>query len=286
MENSVKIGDYNKLTVTKVVNFGVYLDGGDEENNGWGEILLPARYVPADCEVGQELQVFVYFDSEDRIIATTETPKAKVGEFAYLRVTDVNDAGAFLDWGLAKDVLVPYNQQANRMRKGAFCLVYLYQDEESERVTASSKVSRFLNKQPPEYKVGDVVDGLVMAQTDLGYKVIINHCHTGMLYHNEIFASLKIGQRVSVQVKKIRDDEKIDLKLQTVSKNNLSELEQTILDKLARNHGLLRVGDKTPPAEIYQLFGVSKKNFKRAVSHLYKQRLIVVKADSIALANS
>ncbi len=285
MRNSVIIGDYNILTVTKIVDFGVYLDGGDVDDGGWGEILLPARFVPADCEVGQQLRVFVYFDSEDRIIATTETPKARVGEFAYLRVVDVNDAGAFLDWGLSKDLLVPYNQQANRMRKGAFYLVYIYQDDESERITASSKVSRFLNKQLPEFTVGETVSGLVMAQTDLGYKIIIQHCYTGMLYHNEVFSPLKIGQPIDVIIKKIRDDGKIDLKPVTLSKHNLSELEQTILDKLVHNHGLLQIGDKTPPAEIYQLFGVSKKNFKRAVSHLYKQRLILVTADTLTLAN-
>lgn len=279
--NNILIGRYNTLRITKIVDFGVYLDGGDETNGGWGEILLPARSVPADSNVGDEVAVFIYFDSEDRIIATTEKPKACVGEFAYLRAVDVNAAGAFLDWGLAKDVLAPYPEQATKMRQGAFYLVYLFQDDESERVTASSRISRFLNQTTPTYNVGESVPAIVMASTDLGYKAIINHSHTGMLYHNEVFEPLKIGQQIAVTIKKIREDGKIDLALPSPDKHNLSELEQKILDKLANNHGILRMGDKTPPEEIYQVFKVSKKNFKRALSRLYKQRLITVSADSI-----
>ncbi len=280
---TIKIGQYNTLRVTKVVDFGLYLDGGDIDQGGWGNILLPARYVPADTEVGDELTVFIYFDSEDRIIATTEKPKACVGEFAYLRVVDVNAAGAFLDWGLPKDLLVPYVQQARKMRQGAYYLVYVYQDEESERVTASAKLSRFLDNTPPDYPRGKPLDATVMAKTDLGYKVIIENRHSGMLYHNEVFTTLNIGQKVKVFVRKIREDGKIDVKLETVSKHQLSALEQTILAKLAANQGFLRVSDKTPPEEIYRLFSVSKKNFKRALSRLYKQRLIVIEADYIAL---
>lgn len=280
---TIAIGQYNTLTVTKIVDFGLYVDGGDENDEGWGEILLPARYVPADCEVGSEIRVFIYFDSEDRIIATTQEPKATVGQFAYLRVVDVNATGAFLDWGLPKDLLVPYSQQANRMRQGAYYLVYVYQDDESERVTASSKLSPFLNQSIPAYATNESVSGIVLAQTDLGYKVIINHQHTGMLYHNEVFQPLKIGQPLTVKIKKIREDNKIDLSLDLPDKRDLSELEQRILAKLAANHGILRLGDKTPPEAIYAAFAVSKKNFKRAVSRLYKQRLIVVEAERITL---
>lgn len=282
----VNIGCWNELTVTKNVDFGVYLDGGNPNDGGWGEILLPARYVPADLHVGNTINVFIYFDSEDRIIATTETPKATVGQFAYLRAVTVNRLGAFPDWGLPKDVLAPFSEQGNRMRKGAFYLVYLFQDEESERITASSRVSRFLNQHPPQYTVGEVVNGLVMAETDLGYKVIINHQHTGMLYHNEIFQPLKIGQPLTLTIKKIRDDNKIDLQLNHPQKADLSELEHAILGKLAANHGVLNIGDKTPPEVIYKAFKVSKKNFKRAVSRLYKQRLIEVDANSIQLAST
>lgn len=277
----VIIGQWQALNVSKIVDFGVYLDGGDANDGGWGEILLPARYVPADCEVGQAVEVFVYFDSEDRIIATTDKPKATVGQFAYLRVADVNPAGAFLDWGLPKELLAPYAEQANKMRVGAYYVVYIFQDEESERLTASSRISRFVNKTPPQYHVGEVIDALVIAQTDLGYKCIINHQHWGMLYHNEVFESLNVGQHVVANIKKIREDGKIDLQLPQPKKSDLSELEQKIMDRLSANHGLLRVGDKTDPTVIYQQFGVSKKNFKRAVSRLYKQRLIQVEAERI-----
>lgn len=280
----VKIGQWQLLTIIKVVEFGIYLDGGNPNDGGWGEILLPARYVPADCVVGDEIRVFVYFDSEDRIIATTDTPKATVGQFAYLRVADVNRAGAFLDWGLPKDLLAPYAEQANKMQKGAYYVVYVFQDEESERLTASSRISRFVDKTPPDYHVGDSADVLVIAQTDLGYKCIINHRHWGMLYHNEVFEPLNVGQNVVASIKKIREDGKIDLQLPQPKKSDLSTLEQTIMDTLHSNHGLLRMGDKTDPKVIYQRFGVSKKNFKRAVSRLYKQRLIHVEAERITLA--
>ncbi len=277
----IKIGKYNTLVVTKVVDFGLYLDGGDIDAGGWGNILLPARYVPADINIGDEVNVFIYFDSEDRIIATTETPKVSVDEFAFLRVVDVNKAGAFLDWGLPKDLLVPYVQQANRMQTGAYYVVYVYQDDESERVTASAKLSKFLDKTPANYKKNKKLSGLVMAKTDLGYKVIIENAHTGMLYHNEVFTKLNIGQKVNVFINKIRDDGKIDLRLETIKKTELSTLEQQILSRLSANNGILKMNDKTPPEEIYRAFSVSKKNFKRALSHLYKQRLIIIEKDYI-----
>lgn len=282
----IKIGQWQSLKVTKIVDFGVYLNGGDEEFGGWGDILLPARYAPADAEIGDSIYVFIYFDSEDRIIATNDIPKATVGQFAYLRVVDVNKAGAFLDWGLPKDLLVPYAEQANKMRTGAYYIVYIYQDEESMRVTASSRISRFISKNHPTYSKDEVIDVLVIAETDLGYKCIVNHQHWGMLYRNEVFEPLSIGQKLRALIKKIRDDGKIDLQLPQPKKYNLSELEQSIMDRLHANHGLLRVGDKTDPQVIYRLFRVSKKNFKRAVSRLYKQRLISVEAEKITIQNT
>lgn len=281
---TIKIGQWQTLVVTKLVDFGVYLDGGETGQGGWGEILLPLRYVPQSCEVGQALSVFVYFDSEDRIIATTEKPKATVGEFTYLRVKDVNQAGAFLDWGLPKDLMVPYAEQANKMRVGAYYIVYIYLDDESERITASSRVSRFVKQSVADYRTGETVNLLVMAQTDLGYKCIINHQHWGMLYHNEVFEVLTIGQKLPALIKKIRQDGKIDLCLPQPKKEDLSELEQVIMNQLDANNGRLRVGDKTDPKDIYRLFKVSKKNFKRALSRLYKKRLILVEAEQILKA--
>lgn len=275
------IGNVNRLTVVKMVNFGVYLDGGNPNDGGWGEILLPLREVPSNCAIGDQLSVFIYFDSEDRLIATSKTPLASVGKFAFLRVVDVNRAGAFLDWGLPKDVLVPYAEQSKPMRKGAFYVVYVYQDEESERITASSKLSKFLDNTETTYRVGDCVEGLIMAQTDLGYKVIINHAHTGMVYQNEVFSPLNIGQTLTVVVKKIRHDGKIDLRVPQPDKHDLSDLEHTIMQRLSANHGVLALGDKTPPKDVYRVLGVSKKHFKRAISRLYKQRLIVVEDNRI-----
>lgn len=272
----VRIGRWNNLTISKIVDFGVYLDGGDCEDDGWGDILLPSRYVPEAAKIGDSVDVFVYFDSEDRITATTDKPQALVGEFAYLRVIDTNAAGAFLAWGLPKDLLVPYSEQAKKMRLGAFYMVYIFVDVESQRITASTKISRFLSTSPPDYQIGQQLSGMVMAKTDLGYKVIIEHRHVGMLYHNEIFTALKIGQSLPVIVQKIRPDNKIDLKLIAPDKHDLSALEDDILKRLAANNGVLHMGDKTPPETIYQVFGVSKKHFKRAVSRLYKQRLISV----------
>lgn len=281
MSNTLQIGDFNTLKIIKKVDFGIYLDG-----NEWGEILLPSRYVPTGCVVGEQLSVFIYFDSEDRIIATREVPKAHVGQCAYLRVVDVNAAGAFLDWGLPKDLLVPYVEQPIKMRKGAFYLVYIYQDDESERMTASAKLGRFLDKTPVPYQHDETVNGMVMAKTDLGYKVVIEHTHTGLLYDNEVFEPLKVGQTVTVTIIKIREDGKIDLRLPQPKKTDLSILESDILQRLQANHGQLSLGDKTPPETIYQVLGVSKKNFKRAVSRLYKQRLIVVEAQRIYLSNN
>lgn len=281
MLEQIKIGRFNDMAVVKRVDFGVYLDGGE-----WGEILLPARYVPSPCVMGDVLSVFVYFDSEDRIIATRETPAAQVGQCAYLRVVDVNAAGAFLDWGLPKDLHVPYVEQNRKMRKGAFYVVAIYQDEESERITASAKLGKFLDNTPPPYTREQTVRGMVMAKTDLGYKVIIEHTHTGLLYDNEIFTSLNIGQAIEVVVAKIREDGKIDLRLPQPPKDDLSVLENEILQRLRANHGQLALGDKTPPETVYQVLGVSKKNFKRALSRLYKQRLILVEAQRITLTDN
>ncbi len=259
MIKKLQIGGYNTLTVTKIVDFGVYLDG-----HNWGEILLPGRYVPENCTIGDSLSVFVYFDSEDRIIATCETPKACVGQCAYLRVVDVNAAGAFLDWGLPKDLLVPYAEQNSKMRQGMFYWVYVLQDQESERLIASAKLQRFLDKTPAPFHQGQTVNAQVLAKTDLGYKVIIEHSHTGLLYDNEVFTPLTTGQALTVNIRKIRDDGKIDVCLKRPDKADLSALEQQILQRLQANH-------------------VSKKNFKRAISRLYKQRLIVVEAERIYL---
>lgn len=280
MSPTVNIGRFNTLMVVKSVDFGVYLDGSE-----WGDILLPARYVPSGVAEGEMLDVFVYFDSEDRIIATRDTPKTQVGECAYLRAVDVNAAGAFLDWGLPKDLHVPYVEQPQKMRKGALYLVAVYQDEESERITASAKLSKFLDKTPAPFQLGQAVSAIVMAKTDLGYKVILNHTHTGLLYDNEVFEPLSVGQQIEAVIKKIREDGKIDVRLPQPKKDDLSALEADILRRLKANQGHLALGDKTSPDTVYQVLGVSKKNFKRAISRLYKQRRILLEPERILLVD-
>ncbi len=178
----VKIGDYNRLAVTKIVDFGVYLDGG----NGV-EILLPAKYIEGSPEVGQELDVFVYTDSEDRLIATTEHPFARVGQFAFLEVVDVNKVGAFLDWGLSKNILVPFSEQKSRMKEGGVYLVYVYLDNATKRVVATAKIEKYLGNVPAEYRRGQEVDALVWQHTPIGYRVIVDNLHNGMIYENELF---------------------------------------------------------------------------------------------------
>ena len=198
----IEIGKLNTLRIVKEVDFGLYLDGGEQ-----GEILLPTRYVPEKYEIDEELEVFIYNDSEDRIIATTEKPYAMVGDIAYLEVVSVNSVGAFLDWGLMKDLLVPYREQNSKMHEGKSYVVAIYLDDESQRIVATSKLDKLLDNIPIDYEVNQEVDVLVHCKTDLGYKVIINKLHWGMIYENQVFQEIEIGQQIKAYVQKIRDDE-------------------------------------------------------------------------------
>ena len=251
------IGKYNQLKVVKFTDFGIYLDG---EN--FGEVLLPLRYVPENCKLDDILDVFIYRDSEDRIIATTEKPYACVGEFAYLKVVAINTVGAFLDWGLLKDLLVPYREQKITLEEGRSYVVYVYLDEDSQRITASTKIDKFLDKQSTEFAEGEEVDLFICNQTDIGYKAIINGTHWGVLYENEVFQTLKRGQRIKGYIKKIREDKKIDLCLQKPGYEKVDELTEMILAKLKEKGGYIAVTDKSPSEVIYKLFGISKKSFK------------------------
>lgn len=262
----IEIGKYNTLAVVKVVDFGVYLDGGER-----GEILLPNEYVPDNCFPDDELKVFIYFDSEDRIIATTEIPNIIVGEFACMKCVATSSVGAFLDWGLRKDLLVPFREQRDPMVEGREYLVYAYVDQNSDRIVASTKVDRYLDQLPPEYEAGQEVDLLVARKSDLGYNVIINHVHWGLVFKNEVFQPLKIGQKLKGYIKEVREDEKIDVSLQPVGYEKIDGLSKTILDKLKDNGGVLDVSDKSAPDEIYNLFGCSKKNYKKATGALLKR---------------
>ncbi|MCH9689293.1 MAG: GntR family transcriptional regulator [Gammaproteobacteria bacterium] len=274
----IKIGQLNELKVIKAVEFGVYLDGDDK-----GEILLPTKVVPEGTQPNDILNVFIYFDSEDRLIATTVRPRAQVGDCAFLKVVDVNHVGAFLDWGLDKDLLVPRPEQSRPMEKGKSYLVYLKQAHDG-RVFASSKLDYFLDKTAAHFKVGDEVELFIAEATDLGSKVIINHKHWGLIYSDDVFQPLHYGQKTRGYIKTIRDDGKIDVTLRKTGQKNRNDLGERILAELKRHDGFLGLHDKSPSFEIQRVFNDSKKSFKSAIGQLYKQGLIKIEANGIRLA--
>ena len=274
----IEIGKINTLRVVKEVDFGVYLDGDD-----LGEILLPKRYVPEGTEPDHFVDVFIYVDSEDRWIATTETPKAQVGDFAVLKVLQLTKVGAFLDWGLMKDLLVPFREMREDMEEGRSYLVHVYLDDESDRIVASSKINKYLDQIPAEYEEGQEVDLVVGNKTDLGVNAIINGVHLGLIYENEIFQPIKPGQKLKGYIKKIREDEKIDLALQKAGYERVTGIAGEILEKLRNNGGFIEANDKSSPESIKHMFGVSKKAFKKAIGALYKDRLIIIEKDGIRL---
>lgn len=273
----IKLGKINHLTVVKTVDFGLYLDGGNA-----GEILLPSRYVPEGCRVGDELDVFLYLDSEERLIATTQKPLAQVGDFAYLQVAWVNNYGAFLDWGLMKDLFVPFREQKMKMQKDRSYIVHLHIDEESYRIVASAKVERYLSDAMPPYRAGDEVQMLVWQKTDLGFKVIVDNRFAGLVFENEVFRPLHTGDRLAGYVKQVRPDGKIDITLQKQGQEAVTDFSEVLLKYLQRQ-GFTPLGDKSPAEDIYAEFGVSKKVFKRAVGDLYKRRLIELTEKGIRL---
>ena len=275
-----EIGRLNRLTVVKELDQGVYLDGDDQ-----GEILLPHKYVPQDCKPGRSIEVFIYRDSEGRIIATTQTPFAMVGQFAVLKVVSVNSSGAFLDWGLDKDLLVPFREQQHKMEEGRSYVVFVYLDERTDRIAASSKLDKFLDKQPGLFQENQEVDLLVCEQTEIGYKAIINSTHWGILYKNEVFQQLEQGRYIKGFIQKVRDDGKIDLSLQKPGYEKVDDLSGRIIHMLREQRGFIPVTDKSSPESIYELFGVSKKTFKKAVGALYKKRIISLEEDGIRLIN-
>ena len=274
----IRLGKYNQLEVVKEVDFGVYLDGDED-----GEILLPKRYVPEGCVPGDMLNVFIYLDMDERLVATTLEPYVQVGEFACLEVAWVNQFGAFLNWGLMKDLFVPYREQKAKMVKGGKYMVYAYIDEESYRIVASAKVERFLSKDRPEYEPGEEVDILVWQRTDLGYKVIVDNKFGGMLYHNEIFQPLQPGKQLRAYIKQVREDGKIDVELQKGGYKKIDDFAETLLRYIESQGGYTDLNDKTDAAVIYNAFGVSKKTFKKAVGDLYKKRLIVLEEGGMRL---
>ncbi len=276
----IEIGKINQLRIVKEVDFGLYLDG--EES---GEILLPKRYAPIVFEIGESLSVFIYKDSEDRIIATTEVPFAMVEEFALLKVISVDRIGAFMDWGLMKDLLVPFSEQQVRMEAGKNYIIRVLLDEETDRLIGSARIEKFLDKTPPTYTTGEEVNVLIANQTDLGYKVIINNSHTGIIYKNEIYTTIHRGQRLKAYISKVREDNKIDVCINKPGFEKIDLLTDRILNMLKENNGFLPISDKSESEEIYKIFGESKKTFKKAVGALYKKKKISIEEKGIHLSS-
>ncbi|MBE6270920.1 MAG: GntR family transcriptional regulator [Prevotella ruminicola] len=278
----IKLGDYNTLKIVKSVDFGLYLDGGEE-----GEILLPQRYVTNDMKIGNEVTVFIYLDQEERPVATTETPYAKVGEFVSLEVAWVNQFGAFLNWGLMKDLFCPFREQKKRMEQGQRHIVYIKVDEDSYRLMATAKVEKYLTTpiitDLPLLQHGAEVDILVWQKTDLGFKVIVNNKFQGLIFENQIFQPLHSGLKLKAYVDHVRQDGKIDIVLQPTGRQQTLDFAETLLRYLYENDGYCNLGDKSPAELIYDRFQVSKKAYKKAVGDLYKRRLITIEPDGIRL---
>ncbi|MGB3221880.1 MAG: S1-like domain-containing RNA-binding protein [Desulforhopalus sp.] len=279
----VQIGKMNRLSVKGTQAYGIHLDGGE-----YGDILLRGRHPTQNNQAAypdNKIDVFIYVDSEQRLLATVQKPYATVGEFAFLKVKTNTAAGAFLDWGLENDLFVPKSEQQDNMREGKSYVVFIFLNEHNNRITASSKLDKYLDLRPPDYEEGEKVKLIIYARTDLGYNAVVNGSHTGMIYENEVFQKLVIGQRLQGYIKKIREDLKIDLRLQRSGYQGVEEASDAILNIIKNCGGMVSVTEKSPPDEVYELFGVSKKVFKKAIGALYKKRFITINADGIKLVD-
>lgn len=273
------IGKYNYLTIERVTSVGMFLSDVEGE-----EVLLPNQYITDDMQVGDQIKVFVYLDSEDRPVATTQTPKIVRNEFAFLEVKDVSEYGAFLDWGLIKDLFVPFREQPKPMEIGEWHVVFLYLDQKSQRLLASAKIDKFLESERLTVAEGDEVDLLVWQKTDLGYNVVVNQYHKGLIYANEVFQPLQIGDTLKGYVKKIREENKIDISLQKTGYDVVEPVSKQILEEVRNGQGFLNLSDNSSPEDIYNRLKISKKVFKKAIGGLYKQGLIRIEEDGIYLA--
>ncbi len=277
----LQLGKRNDMTVSREVDFGVYLDGGE-----LGDILLPARYVPENCKPGDVVNVFLYLDNEERLIATTKKSYVEVNHFACLEVKWINEHGAFLDWGLMKDLFCPFKEQKIKMQIGGRYVVYAYIDAVTYRIVASAKIEKFLSNEEPPYQAGDEVDIIVYQRTDLGYKAVVDERFSGMIFSNSIFQPIKVGDRMKAYIKQIRPDGKIDLMLQQAGRVHVEGFAEELLDRLFdAEGGFLPYHDKSEPDEIYSVFGVSKKVFKKAVGDLYKRQLITLADNGLTLTD-
>lgn len=274
----ITIGKYNTLEILRETSVGLYL--GDDEGN---DILLPNKYVPNEYEIGDSIAVFCYLDHEERPIATTLTPKIALNDFAMLKVVEVNAIGAFMDWGLEKHLFVPFKEQARKMEEGKWYLVYMYLDEKTGRLTASSKTNNFISNEELTVERFEEVDIIISRFTEIGVEVIINQQHKGLVYQDEIFEKVSLGERKKGVIKKIREDNKIDVALQQIGFKNIEPSAQKVLDFLTKNNGFVGLHDKSDAEDIQAILGMSKKSFKKAIGSLYKQKKVELKPDGVYL---
>ncbi|ELA7317514.1 GntR family transcriptional regulator [Vibrio alginolyticus] len=276
----IKIGQINSLEVIKKADFGVFLDGDD-----YGSVLLPSKYVPEGTEIGEHVDVFLYFDSESQLAATIERPIAQVGEWGLMKIEGVNATGAFVNWGIKeKDLLIPFSEQRTRFSAGQTILVYVYTDKASGRIVGTTKFNKWLDKTPANYEVNEQVDLIIAERSQLGYKAIVNGKHWGMIFPSDVFGKLYIGKKLKGFIKHIREDGKIDLALQKVGVAKMDDLSSKILDLLERKGGFLPLNDKSSPEAIFDAFRTSKGTYKKTIGGLYKQGKIVIEKDGIRIA--
>ncbi|NNC61599.1 MAG: GntR family transcriptional regulator [Eudoraea sp.] len=274
----IELGNYNELTILRSTSVGLFL--GDDDVD---DLLLPAKYEPEDFEIGDKIEVFCYLDHEERPIATTLKPFIKRNSFAYLRVAEVNEIGAFMDWGLEKHLLVPYREQRNKMVAGTWEVVYCYLDEKSFRLVASSRLSKFLNNESVNFRVNEEVSLLVYRRSELGWDVVVNNMHRGLIFHSDVFQKIQVGDDLQGFVKQIRPDKKLDIVLQPMGLKALEPAADQIFQALQEQGGFLKLNDSSSPEEIRSLLSMSKKTFKKAVGTLYKDKKITLEEDGIYL---
>jgi len=273
----IKVGEYNELEVLKELDFGIYLRDGDVE------ILMPTKWVPKETKIGDMMNVFVFRDSDDRLIATTVKPMATADTFAFLEAKQVNEVGAFLDWGMDKDLFVPFREQAQKMEAGKNYVVFVYVDEETDRLVASSKLSRFIIRDDVDVQEGDIVDLLIYSETDLGFNAIVNDLYAGLIYKNEIYEAIRVGDKIQGFIKRVREDEKIDLSLQKSGFELVDDVKWRILKLMKDEKGFLALNDNSTPEEIKAKLQISKKAFKKAIGALYRERLVKLTEKGVEL---
>ncbi|HDM8135436.1 TPA: GntR family transcriptional regulator [Vibrio harveyi] len=276
----IKIGQINSLEVIKTADFGVFLDGED-----YGSVLLPNKYVPEGTELGAHLDVFLYFDSESQLAATTDKPIAQVGEWGLMKIEGINKTGAFVNWGIKeKDLLIPFSEQRARFTAGQNILVYVYTDKASGRIVGTTKFNKWLDKTPANYEVNEQVDLIIAERSQLGYKAIVNGEHWGMIFPSDVFGKLFIGKKLKGYIKQVREDGKIDLALQKVGVAKMDDLSSKVIELLEKKGGFLSLNDKSSPEAIFEAFRTSKGTYKKTIGGLYKAGKIVIEKDGIRLA--